>query len=223
MKVVALMDIHGELSCLGGLSAELAEADVVLLAGDITHFGREGEAQQVVDSIRQMNSRILAVSGNCDYPDVEDYLRREGLSIHRRSVVLDGVGFVGVGGSLTCPGRTPNEVSEDDFEQYLAEAVSELPPGIPMILVAHQPPFETVNDVTNIGKHVGSRSVRGFIERHQPLICFTGHIHEGIGVDAIGETKIVNPGPFRNGQYAYAKLGDRVEELDIRRLWHPES
>jgi Icc-related predicted phosphoesterase len=216
MKVVALTDIHGELSCLGGLSAELAEADVVLLVGDITHFGREGEAQQVVDSIRQVNSRILAVSGNCDYPGVEDYLRREGLNIHRRSVVLDSVGFVGVGGSLTCPGRTPNEASEDDFEQYLAEAVSELPPGIPMILVAHQPPFETLNDVTNIGKHVGSRSVRGFIERHQPLICFTGHIHEGIGVDAIGETKIVNPGPFRNGQYAYAKLGDCVEELDIR-------
>ena len=216
MIVIALPDIHGEVSRVREISAELAEADVVLLVGDITHFGREREAQQVVDSIRRMNSQILAVSGNCDYPDVEDYLRREGLNIHRRSAVLDGVGFVGVGGSLTCPGRTPNEASEDDFEQYLAEAVSELPPGIPMILVAHQPPFETVNDMTNIGKHVGSKSIRGFIERHQPLICFTGHIHEGIGVDAIGETKTVNPGPFRNGQYACAEISDRVEELDIR-------
>jgi len=216
MIVIALPDIHGEVSRVREISSELAEADVVLLVGDITHFGREREAQQVVDLIRSGNPRVLAVPGNCDYPDVEDYLIREGLSIHRRNAVLDGVGFVGVGGSLICPGRTPNEASEDDFEQYLAESVSELPPDVPLVLVAHQPPFETVNDMTNIGKHVGSRSVRGFIERHQPLICFTGHIHEGIGVDTIGETKVVNPGPFRNGQYACAKLGDRVEELDIR-------
>jgi Icc-related predicted phosphoesterase len=50
----------------------------------------------------------------------------------------------------------------------------------------------------------------------QPLICFTGHIHEARGIDAIGRTKLINPGPLREGGYAYAVLHDDVETLEIR-------
>ncbi len=34
------------------------------------------------------------------------------------------------------------------------------------------------------GRHVGSAAVRRFIERHRPLACFTGHIHEAAGMDS---------------------------------------
>ena len=87
-----------------------------------------------------------------------------------------------------------------------------------MVLITHQPPRETRNDLAR-GGHVGSHSIRCFIEQHQPLICFTGHIHEGVGVDTIGETKIVNPGPLRHGGYAVAEItGGQVGALEIRNV-----
>jgi Icc-related predicted phosphoesterase len=33
------------------------------------------------------------------------------------------------------------------------------------------------------------------------LFCLTGHIHEAVGMDRIGETIIVNPGMLRDGRY----------------------
>jgi len=50
------------------------------------------------------------------------------------------------------------------------------------------------------------------------LICFTGHIHEAQGIDSIAGTKVVNPGPFREGGYAYVRINEKVEEVEIRRF-----
>jgi Icc-related predicted phosphoesterase len=48
-------------------------------------------------------------------------------------------------------------------------------------------------------KSAGSRSIKTFIERNQPLLTLHGHIHEspeisGAYIDRIGETLSVNPG-----------------------------
>jgi len=58
--------------------------------------------------------------------------------------------------------------------------------------------------------------VRSFIEQEQPLICFTGHIHEGVGIDSIGKTKIVNPGPFKDGGYALANITSEQAFVEIK-------
>jgi Icc-related predicted phosphoesterase len=73
-----------------------------------------------------------------------------------------------------------------------------------------------VNDLAGIGRHVGSESVRAFIETVQPLLCFTGHIHEGRGMDSIGRTKVVNPGPLWTGNYAYARVSGDNAEVEVR-------
>jgi len=78
-----------------------------------------------------------------------------------------------------------------------------------------------VGDLTDLafnGQHVGSRSIRFFIEKFHPMICFSGHIHEARGIDSIAGTKVVNPGPFREGGYAYVRISEKVEELEIRRF-----
>jgi Icc-related predicted phosphoesterase len=43
--------------------------------------------------------------------------------------------------------------------------------------------------------------VRAFLERVQPRLCVTGHIHESRAVDAIGKTVVINPGPLAAGGY----------------------
>jgi hypothetical protein len=61
--------------------------------------------------------------------------------------------------------------------------------------------------------------VRTYIETRQPLICFTGHIHEAKGIDRIGRTQIINPGPLWKGGYAYAEVeGGQIKTLEIRQL-----
>lgn len=109
-------------------------------------------------------------------------------------------------------------MAESYFEQHLQQAVSNIDTTLPMILVSHQPPYNTKADALPNGMHVGSKSVRNFIEQYQPLVCFTGHIHEGIGIDAIGDCKIINPGPVFKGQYAYAEISDTIEVLEIRSI-----
>ena len=216
MILVALTDIHGDAGRLTAISADLAAADIVLLTGDLTHFGRREAVTQVVDAVRRFNSHILAVPGNCDQREVAGYLTDEGINLHARHVIMNGLAFVGVGGSLPAPGRTPNEYDEEELGAFLQQATEGLPEDIPLILVSHQPPYDTITDFARIGRHVGSKAIRHFIEIHQPLICFTGHIHEGRGIDSIGRTQIINPGPLRHGGYACAQITGHQVTLEIR-------
>ncbi len=170
-------------------------ADIILLTGDLTHFGGADQADLVLSKLRAFDKRILAVAGNCDYPEVEQYLRRNELSLHGVVKEIDGIGFLGMGGSLPCPGKTPNEMGEYAIRDLLNGAVEAWSGQLPLILVSHQPPFGTKADDLGEGRHVGSRELRSFIERRRPIACFTGHIHEGRGVDRIGETWVANPGP----------------------------
>ncbi len=216
MIILGLTDIHGDVSNVDKFSDKILEADVILLVGDITNFGREVETKLVVDKIREYNSNVFAVSGNCDYSEVDAWLDQEGLNIHGKGVVINGIGFIGVGGSLVTPFNTPNEISEDDFQRAMEKGIADLPKDIPFVLVTHQPPFQTKCDRLSSGMNVGSKSVRDFIEHNKPLICFSGHIHEARGVDRVGETDVINPGQFGAGRYSYARISDKVEEILIQ-------
>lgn len=216
MIVVALSDIHGRTGRLADIAGDLSAADVVLLTGDLTHFGHRDDAARVVDAVRRHNPRILAVPGNCDYPDVAAFLAQEGIGLHARQVVMDGVAFLGVGGSLPCPGRTPNEFTEEELGAFLEDAALELSRDLPWVLVSHQPPRDTIVDHARGGLHVGSTAVRDFIAQFEPVACFSGHIHEAAGTDAIGPTTLVNCGPLHVGRYAYAEITGGLDVLEIR-------
>lgn len=218
MKIVVLTDIHGKLKHAPAMAQELHSADLVLLPGDLTNFGRGDVALEVVETIRNMNPNVLAVMGNCDFPEVLAFLEENCLSIHADHRIIGGIAFAGLGGSLPCPIQTLNEFTEHQIAAYLDTAIEGVPEAMPLVLVSHQPPIDTLVDRVSIGLHVGSRAVREFIERRQPLVCFSGHIHEAIGQDTIGATRLINSGPFYEGAYAVAEIGDRVEKLEIRHV-----
>lgn len=98
----------------------------------------------------------------------------------------------------------PHRFDPEDRRPTIAEALEELaaaaPPG-DAVIVAHSPPRGTNCDTIAPGAHVGSRALRAFVERHQPPLVLSGHIHEaprvsGAWRDAIGRTITVNPGQF---------------------------
>jgi uncharacterized protein len=119
-----------------------------------------------------------------DYPEVEDVLEPQGMNIHARGLDLgNGVGLMGVGYSTPTPFGTPGEVSDEQLALWLAQAhepVKDLPH---LLLVAHNPPFDTTTDKVGGKVSVGSRAVRAFIAKVQPEVCLTGHIHEARAED----------------------------------------
>lgn len=212
MKLLQFTDLHNHSDFIKKLEEEIRQADGIILSGDITTFGPVGIAKDVMDAIQKLNTRLMVIPGNCDTDEVKAYTEEKEVSIDRRVIALDEYQIAGIGGSLPCPTQTPNQYTEEVFQNDFKEIALALEEGKPLILVAHHPPFQTKNDRVATGLHVGSKSVRSFIETYQPLVCLSGHIHEGVGVDKIGKTFVVNPGPAMDGCYAEIHLsGDQVD------------
>ena len=206
MVIVGISDIHGRVEAIDNASEILLKADLVLITGDITHFGRREDATEVINRVRRFNKQLYAIPGNCDYSEVGSFLSAEGVSLDGQCVVIENYAFIGIGGSLPCPGRTPNEFTEDELATKLNVLKKEIPSDKPCILVTHQPPFGTRCDLVRRGEHVGSNALRSFIMEIEPILCFSGHIHEARGVDTIGLTKVANPGPLFHGGYTLANI-----------------
>ncbi len=86
------------------------------------------------------------------------------------------------------------------------------------VYIMHSPPFGTRLDIIEGGVSAGSRSIRSFIEKNQPLLSLHGHIHEsaalsGAYVDRIGETISVNPGQSAWASGKMMKLDAVVFEI----------
>ncbi|OGQ95366.1 MAG: hypothetical protein A2521_06905 [Deltaproteobacteria bacterium RIFOXYD12_FULL_57_12] len=200
MRIVAFGDIHMEYGNIKKIPA-LAEADLVVITGDLTNFGGRADARQVLAAIRAINPNILALPGNLDQPEVGDLLIEEGISLHGQGRLLGNIGIFGVGGSNITPFKTPTEFSEAALTAILQDAHAQVKEAEHLILVAHPPPLNTRTDVIASGIHVGSPAVRTFIEAVQPALCLTGHIHEARGTDLLGATRIINPGMLKDGAW----------------------
>ena len=215
MKLLILADIHGCLDNLDYIDAAIRECDGVVIAGDITDFGGDRQAGQILSALGQYKKPLLAVPGNCDLAGVDKVLCQKGVGVHGTCVALNGLQFVGVGGSLPCPGATPNEAGEETFHRVLQNAVVDLASKDNFVLVTHQPAWGTDLDTTGNGRHTGSQAVREFIERYQPILAISGHMHEAYGTDRLGATTLVNPGPFRQGRYAVVEIAEKQVQVQL--------
>ncbi|RKY02029.1 MAG: hypothetical protein DRP54_02640 [Spirochaetes bacterium] len=215
MRVVGISDVHGHTEKLSTMVDYFSQGDVVLISGDLTNFGHEFQASNVISIVKMKNKNVFAVHGNCDYPDVRFFLEKEGVSLHGRIVEYEGIIFTGIGGSLPCPGRTPNEYAESEIENILNGIAEKIPSGSKVVFVTHEPPYDTMCDLTRAGQHVGSRAVRDFIEKVRPLLVVCGHIHESRAIDEIGETKIVNPGPIIDGVYMLSEIKGVLKSVKL--------
>lgn len=200
MKFLVLSDIHGNISVLKKLENEFKNADAVLFAGDFCECFKPETSKPALDALVKMHDEIYAVLGNCDEPEFIDELENAGINAERVLNYTDGIAIVGSGGGSYFTGKTPNERSEDDLIsdfKILGEGE-----WSNLIMISHNPPKDTVCDAVNEKLHAGSQKFRELIEEKKPLAVVCGHIHEGCGIDKIGETVIINPGSLSEGKYA---------------------
>ncbi len=214
MRILVASDLHGsEQAALEIRSGSLKyKAKLVVLCGDITHFGDITQATRLLEKASSSSIPIVYVPGNCDPPVLADLKDLVNIyNIHGRIHLIDGICLGGVGGAPPSPFNTPFELNEKGIRQVLDSISSELKSCARTILVSHSPPAGTSLDQTQLGIHVGSRSVREFIERVQPDLVLCGHIHESLGKDILGRSVMVNPGSARHGSYAVLDLADEIQ------------
>ena len=204
MKLFLISDIHGN-DNFDSIKDKLAEADLVLCAGDFTMFLPTDEGLRVAEKLASLNPATYMVCGNCDTPDLDGILSEKGLSIQGRSVTFskgsEHYVLAGIGGSLHTPRPTPNTWSEN---VEVLRSFKETPD----IIISHQPPYGAGDTVMKV-MHVGSKKLTEYLRLNSPVLCLSGHIHEASGIFRIGQTTVVNPGSWREGHYAVAELSGK--------------
>lgn len=213
---VGIGDIHGNGAAAARIP-EIATADAVLVTGDITNLGGPDKVGKVLDQLRGLNPNVYAQIGNMDQPQVSGWLTTLGINLHRTVLELaPGLKFLGIGFSAITPFRTPSEVPDTMLGEWLEETARNIGEYTALVLVSHTPPLNTATDRLASGVHVGSRAVREFIERMQPQVCLTGHIHESRDTDTLGPTTIVNTGMLADGGYALLTYDGKNVKAELK-------
>ena len=167
------------------------EADAYVAAGDLVSWARG--LDQMAEPMKPHAGRVYVLPGNHESErDIADFCVRHGFTnFHGGQFEMGGMHIAGLGYSTPTPFDTPGEYSETEMARRLENFA-----GLnPLLLICHAPPLNTALDRIREGLHAGSRSVREFIERHQPLHFFCGHIHEAEGaVIQMGATRAQNVG-----------------------------
>jgi hypothetical protein len=215
---IGIGDLHGDAGNVRDIP-ELPGAEGVIISGDLTIRGGAPEARRMLEAVRGVNPKVYAQIGNMDGADVDAFLEEQGVNIHAKGLELaPGVAVIGVGASSPTPFNTPSEYPDTQLGEWLEKAHARAGDYEALLLVAHDPPRNTKADVVGGGSHVGSAAVREFIERVQPDVCLTGHIHESRAEDFLGRTRVVNPGMLSRGGYALVYLHDGRLGAELRRV-----
>ena len=210
--ILATTDFHGDIMALRrtALKASQNDVSVVIVCGDITHFGSLQRARELLSILNSAPCPVLFVPGNCDPPELAEENIEAIECLHGKCRQIDNINFFGAGGSSPTPLDTPFELSETEIADILKQGFEACQNKCKTVLVSHSPPKNTSLDITFTGEHVGSSSVKEFIEKKSPQLVLCGHIHEAVGVDKIKHTIVVNPGPARHGQCVLIELSEKV-------------
>lgn len=211
MRIYAVADIHGRRTRMALIRDNILKhkPDVLIVAGDITHFTRPYPA------IHQLNSMpvpVLAIRGNTDLARVEGLFERfSNISpLHLKKIILKNIHIVGLSGTLPLPFASRICLREDKILNKLSLLLTK-----DTVLVAHPPPWGSLDEV--LGRfHAGSRGLKKIILSHQPRLVICGHIHERPGTAFIGDTRIVNCSMGRSGAGAIIDVdGDQVSKVEM--------
>jgi Icc-related predicted phosphoesterase len=201
MKVAAMGDLHvreDNASAYRDLFGEISrEADVLVLAGDLTDLGKPREAELLAQDLKACSIPVVGVLGNHDYEcgcaeEVAHILRDAGMKLlDGQAAEIDGVGFVGVKGFAGGFGRRMlGSFGEPAIKQFVAESVNETMRlenamrGVrakrSVVVLHYAPVVDTIeSEPLEIYPFLGSSRLAETIDRFQVSAIVHGHAHRG--------------------------------------------
>src|SRR3989338_1363225 len=174
MKLLAFTDIHNSKKALKTIASlcKKHNPDILLCCGDISFF--ELNINKVLKSLASLKKPIIMVNGNHEDDEHMARLCRKFKNIHfihGQGIVLEDILFLGYGGDgFSIIDHYFNRIARS-FEKVIKHNKVKK-----IILLTHAPPNRTKLDRLP-GGYCGNKSIRRFIEKHQPSYAFCGHIH----------------------------------------------
>jgi Icc-related predicted phosphoesterase len=201
MRIAATADLHFTPQNYDKLREPLSrvrdEADVLVIAGDLTNYGKPEEMHSLLNALVRLRVPIIAVLGNHDYESGEEQelmrmMSGEGVKVlDGSSYERDGIGFAGTKGFHGGFGRgVLTAFGEKEVKSFVQAGLDEtlkLERALSMlrarkiVIVTHYAPIaETVRgEPPEIWPYLGSSRLAEVIDRHGAAIAFHGHAHHG--------------------------------------------
>lgn len=202
ITVAAIGDLHVTESSehpYRDMFAEIsAQADVLVLCGDLTNFGRTREAEILAEDLRAATIPVVGVLGNhdheCGQPEkVAEILAQGGMTLlDEQAVVIEGVGFAGTKGFIGGFGRAElAPFGESEIKAFVDIAVNEarklenalrsLRTERTVAVLHYAPIAETLEgEPIGIYPYLGSARLADAIDRFENVKAVVhGHAHHG--------------------------------------------
>ena len=219
IRIAAAGDVHASEAHRERVEAAFAEidgeADLILLAGDVTTQGDPEEARVLADACEGLRTPVYAVLGNHDHHlgrghEVADTLRAAGVLVLDRDWAIAciddvDVGIVGAKGFVGgFAGSSLPDFGEPLLRQVYAETSAEvdaLESGLQavahcplrLVLLHYAPITETLEgEPIGIWNLLGSARLALPVAEYRPDLVVHGHAHAGRFEGAIGDTPVYN-------------------------------
>jgi len=201
MRIAATADIHFSPQSYDRIREPLShvreEADVLVIAGDLTNYGKPEEMHSLLNALVRLRIPVIAVLGNHDYESNQEHelmklMTDEGIKVlDGSSYERDGVGFAGAKGFIGGFGRgVLTAFGEKEIKAFVQASIDEtmkLERALSMlrapkiVIVTHYAPIaETVNgEPMEIWPYLGSSRLSEVIDRHGAVLALHGHAHHG--------------------------------------------
>ncbi len=219
IKIAAAGDIHASPTHRDQLFESFTrvedEADLVLLAGDLTAHGTVEEAEVLAEACRDLRVPVFAVLGNHDHhcgaaAELTEALAAGGIVVLDRSFAIcetEGIeiGIVGTKGFVGgFPGSLLPDFGEPLLRQVYAETSEEVAAierglqevshcALRIVLLHYAPIADTLDgEPDGIRAFLGSMRLGMPIAEYSPDLVLHGHAHAGRFEGAIGRTPVYN-------------------------------
>ena len=201
MRIAATADIHFSPQSYDRIREPMShvrdEADVLVLAGDLTNYGKPEEMDSLLNALVRLRIPTVAVLGNHDYESghQEELMRMmtaEGIKVlDGSSYEREDVGFAGTKGFLGGFGRGVltafGEKEVKNFVQAavdeamkLERALSQVRAQKRVVVLHYAPVVDTIRgEPPEIFPYLGSARLAEVVDRHGAAFVVHGHAHHG--------------------------------------------
>jgi Icc-related predicted phosphoesterase len=201
MRIAATADLHFTAANQGLLRDQLSrareEADVMVIAGDLTNFGTPAEMEPLLNTLVRIRIPIIAVLGNHDYEsgceqELMKMMIAEGIKVLDGSAYeRDGIGFAGTKGFVGGFGRAVlTAFGEPEIKTFVRASIDEaikLERGLAQlrtakrVVVLHYSPIAATvsGEAPEIYPFLGTSRLAEVIDRHGSDLVLHGHAHHG--------------------------------------------
>jgi Icc-related predicted phosphoesterase len=201
MRIAATADLHFSPSRQNYLHDQLSrvrnEADVLVLAGDLTNYGQPEEMDTLLNVVVRSRIPTIAVLGNHDYESGKQLelirmMASSGIKVlDGTAYERDGVGFAGTKGFVGGFGRGMlTAFGEAEIKQFvqasideslkLERAMAQLRTPKRVVVVHYSPIASTVQgEAPEILPFLGCSRLAEVVDRHGADLVLHGHAHHG--------------------------------------------